>query len=106
MTIIGKNLKFCLAIKILLILFCTLKTWESFLTPITHTFSHLVVEDDEDDFPAMRSDGDFSHNSSSSKEKCKCVNFFTENLYEWYYKPDTRWVFMFFSKQKMTGIVI
>ncbi|XP_075302742.1 ceramide transfer protein-like isoform X5 [Opisthocomus hoazin] len=28
-----------------------------------------VVEDDEDDFPSMRSDGDFLHNSSSSKEK-------------------------------------
>ncbi|RMC21680.1 hypothetical protein DUI87_02548 [Hirundo rustica rustica] len=28
-----------------------------------------VVEDDEDDFPAMRSDGDFLHNSNSSKEK-------------------------------------
>ncbi|NXD46531.1 C43BP protein, partial [Copsychus sechellarum] len=28
-----------------------------------------VVEDDEDDFPAMRSDGDFLHNSSNSKEK-------------------------------------
>ncbi|XP_009082305.1 PREDICTED: collagen type IV alpha-3-binding protein-like, partial [Acanthisitta chloris] len=28
-----------------------------------------VVEDDEDDFPVMRSDGDFLHNSNSSKEK-------------------------------------
>ncbi|XP_064900934.1 ceramide transfer protein-like isoform X14 [Columba livia] len=28
-----------------------------------------VVEDDEDDFPTMRSDGDFLHNSNSSKEK-------------------------------------
>ncbi|XP_058718518.1 ceramide transfer protein-like isoform X1 [Poecile atricapillus] len=28
-----------------------------------------VVEDDEDDFPAMRSDGDILHNSNSSKEK-------------------------------------
>ncbi|KAM8984979.1 ceramide transfer protein isoform 4-T4 [Ara ararauna] len=28
-----------------------------------------VVEDDEDDFPTMRSDGDFVHNSNSSKEK-------------------------------------
>ncbi|GAB0203947.1 hypothetical protein GRJ2_002860300 [Grus japonensis] len=41
-----------------------------------------VVEDDEDDFPTMRSDGDFLHNSNSSKEKCKRVNFFTENSYE------------------------
>ncbi|XP_030326735.1 ceramide transfer protein isoform X4 [Strigops habroptila] len=28
-----------------------------------------VVEDDEDDFPTVRSDGDFVHNSNSSKEK-------------------------------------
>uniref|UniRef100_A0A8C9L976 Ceramide transfer protein n=1 Tax=Pavo cristatus TaxID=9049 RepID=A0A8C9L976_PAVCR len=28
-----------------------------------------VVEDDEDDFPTMRSDGDFLHNSNSSREK-------------------------------------
>ncbi|XP_064296054.1 ceramide transfer protein-like [Phalacrocorax carbo] len=28
-----------------------------------------VVEDDEDDFPTMHSDGDFLHNSNSSKEK-------------------------------------
>ncbi|XP_032621630.1 ceramide transfer protein isoform X3 [Chelonoidis abingdonii] len=28
-----------------------------------------VVEDDEDDFPTMRSDGDFLHNSNGSKEK-------------------------------------
>ncbi|KAM9510105.1 ceramide transfer protein-like isoform 3-T3 [Guaruba guarouba] len=28
-----------------------------------------VVEDDEDDFPTMQSDGDFLHNSNSSKEK-------------------------------------
>ncbi|XP_040977157.1 ceramide transfer protein-like isoform X6 [Aquila chrysaetos chrysaetos] len=28
-----------------------------------------VVEDDEDDFPTMRPDGDFLHNSNSSKEK-------------------------------------
>ncbi|KAK2521265.1 Col4a3bp [Columba livia] len=28
-----------------------------------------VVEDDEDDFPTMRSDGDFLHNSNTSKEK-------------------------------------
>ncbi|NXG22493.1 C43BP protein, partial [Grallaria varia] len=28
-----------------------------------------VVEDDEDDFPTMRPDGDFVHNSNSSKEK-------------------------------------
>ncbi|NXS53366.1 C43BP protein, partial [Brachypteracias leptosomus] len=28
-----------------------------------------VVEDDEDDFPAVRSDGDFLHNSNNSKEK-------------------------------------
>ncbi|GAB0203943.1 ceramide transfer protein [Grus japonensis] len=28
-----------------------------------------VVEDDEDDFPTVRSDGDFLHNSNSSKEK-------------------------------------
>ncbi|XP_076217406.1 ceramide transfer protein-like isoform X3 [Aptenodytes patagonicus] len=28
-----------------------------------------VVEEDEDDFPTMRSDGDFLHNSNSSKEK-------------------------------------
>ncbi|XP_068856780.1 ceramide transfer protein-like isoform X4 [Aphelocoma coerulescens] len=28
-----------------------------------------VVEDDEDDFPVMRSDGDLLHNSNSSKEK-------------------------------------
>eukprot|EP00076_Gallus_gallus_P014360 XP_015133121.1 collagen type IV alpha-3-binding protein isoform X2 [Gallus gallus] len=28
-----------------------------------------VVEDDEDDFPTVRSDGDFLHNSNSSREK-------------------------------------
>ncbi|XP_035170121.1 ceramide transfer protein-like, partial [Oxyura jamaicensis] len=28
-----------------------------------------VVEDDEDDFPTMGSDGDFLHNSNSSKKK-------------------------------------
>ncbi|XP_006124328.1 ceramide transfer protein isoform X1 [Pelodiscus sinensis] len=28
-----------------------------------------VVEDDEDDFPTMRSDGDFLHNNNGSKEK-------------------------------------
>lgn len=91
--------------KMLLILSCTLKNWKSFLTPITHSLSNLVVEDDEDDFPTMRSDGDFLHNSNSSKEKCKCPNFFTENSYEWYDKPDTGWIFMLFSK-KMARTVI
>lgn len=32
----------------------------------------LVVEDDEDDFPLTRSDGDFLHNTNGNKEKCKC----------------------------------
>ncbi|KFO35443.1 Collagen type IV alpha-3-binding protein [Fukomys damarensis] len=30
-----------------------------------------VVEDDEDDFPTTRSDGDFLHNTNGNKEKCK-----------------------------------
>lgn len=32
---------------------------------------YLVVEDDEDDFPTTRSDGDFLHNTNGNKEKCK-----------------------------------
>lgn len=79
----------------LLILSWTLKNWKCFLTPVTRFISNLVVEDDEDDFPTMRSDGDFLHNSNSSKEKCKCSKFFTENSYEWYHdKPDTRCSFL------------
>lgn len=66
--------------KMLLILSCTLKNWKSFLMPITHSLSNLVVEDDEDDFPTMRSDGDFLHNSNSSKEKCKCLSAFHDSL--------------------------
>lgn len=38
-----------------------------------------MVEDDEDDFPTVRPDGDFVHNTNSSKEKRKCVpDFFTD----------------------------
>lgn len=61
----------------LLTLLCTRKNWKSFPTHITHSLSNAVVEDDEDDFPTMRSDGDFLHNSNSSKEKCKCVPTFS-----------------------------
>ncbi|KAM4643154.1 ceramide transfer protein-like isoform 4-T7 [Amazona ochrocephala] len=35
----------------------------------TKDASLQVVEDDEDDFPTMQSDGDFLHNNNSSKEK-------------------------------------
>ncbi len=31
----------------------------------------LVVEDDEDDFPNTRTDGEFLHNNNGSKEKCE-----------------------------------
>lgn len=31
-----------------------------------------VVEDDEDDFPTTRSDGEFLHNNNGSKEKREC----------------------------------
>lgn len=42
-----------------------------------HSLSNLVVEDDEDDFPTVRPDGDFVHNSNSSKEKCKYIPVFS-----------------------------
>lgn len=32
-----------------------------------------MVEDDEDDFPTTRSDGDFLHNANGNKEKCKYI---------------------------------
>lgn len=70
-----------------------LRSYEDALNSFLHTkelekLSHshntlslnLVVEDDEDDFPTMRSDGDFLHNSNSSKEKCKCVSAFHGSL--------------------------
>lgn len=84
--------------KMLLNLFCTLRNWKSFLTPVTYSLSNLVVEDDEDGFPTMRSDGDFLHNTNSSKEKRKCFPTFSLlNFYEQYDDtPGTRWVFMLF----------
>lgn len=47
------------------------------LTPTIRSLPNLVVEDDEDDFPTVRPDGDFVHNSNSSKEKRKYVAVFS-----------------------------
>lgn len=92
----------------LLILSCTPKDWKSFLTLIIHSFSNLVVEDDEDDFPTVRPDGDFVHNSNSSKEKCKCVSVFSlmkiKMISIMLSLIQDRY-FMLFSKQKMARII-
>lgn len=42
-------------------------------------FFSPVVEDDEDDFPNTRTDGEFLHNNNGSKEKCEyCGHSFRE----------------------------
>lgn len=70
-----KNILCCLAVKMLLVSSYAPKNENSFLPSLTYYLSlpNSVVEDDEDDFPTVRSDGDFLHNSNSSREKCKYV---------------------------------
>nr|XP_023401422.1 LOW QUALITY PROTEIN: collagen type IV alpha-3-binding protein [Loxodonta africana] len=41
----------------------------SFILIFLNNVFYLVVEDDEDDFPTTRSDGDFLHNTNGNKEK-------------------------------------
>lgn len=38
------------------------------------------MEDDEDDFPNTRTDGEFLHNNNGSKEKCESGRAPSENL--------------------------
>lgn len=42
-----------------------------FLPSLKLDFFFSVVEDDEDDFPNTRTDGEFLHNNNGSKEKCE-----------------------------------
>ncbi|XP_075397296.1 ceramide transfer protein isoform X2 [Tenrec ecaudatus] len=48
----------------------TKPTWKKYTSLCDHEVSkRSVVEDDEDDFPTTRSDGDFLHNTNGNKEK-------------------------------------